>query len=115
MPRYLQIITAVATASDARRIAAALVSKRLAGCVQVVGPVESTYRWKGRVERAKEWLCLVKTSHRRYNQLVTELEALHPYDTPEIFAVPVSGGARKYLAWLEAATGPVGSRNQPCP
>jgi len=106
-------MTATPSAADARWIADALVKKRLAGCVQVVGPISSTYRWKGRLERTREWLCLVKTSREQYNELVTVLEALHPYDTPEILAFPITNGSRKYLAWLARALEP-GARRRLC-
>jgi periplasmic divalent cation tolerance protein len=93
-------MTTVPTRALARRIARELVRARLAACVQVWGPVESTYWWQGKQETGREWLCLVKTTRTRYNALVHRLGALHPYDTPEILALPVAAGSRKYLRWL---------------
>jgi len=111
---YLQVLTAAGTRADACRMASVLVEKRLAGCVQVIGPIESTYRWKGRVERSPEWLCLVKTSQARYNELVSILEAIHPYDVPEILAVPVTRGSGRYLAWLGRSLKPARRRRRQC-
>ncbi len=85
----------------------ALVDRRLAACVQVVGPVESRYRWEGRVETATEWLCVAKTTAERYDELEAAIGELHSYDVPEILAVPVVRGSAAYLRWLgdEAAPG----------
>jgi len=68
----------------------------------------STYRWRGEVERAAEWLCLVKTTADRYAEVEAWLAAQHSYDTPEITAVPVDRGSAAYLDWLAASVGPAG-------
>jgi periplasmic divalent cation tolerance protein len=69
--------------------------------VQVLGPVRSTYRWQGEVEVAEEWLCLVKTEAGAYPSLEAAILDLHPYDTPEMIALPVSAGSGGYLSWVE--------------
>ncbi len=92
--------------SRARRAARALVRRRLAACVQVLGPIHSTYRWRGRVEEAAEWLCLAKTTAPVWPRLEAALARLHPYDTPEIVALPVAAGSRRYLDWLGRSVGP---------
>ena len=97
---YIQVQTAAPTRDDAQRIADALVERRLAACVQVVGPIASTYRWQGAVERAEEWLCLVKTARSQYDAVERAIAELHPYDTPEIIALDVVAGSERYLAWL---------------
>ena len=84
----------------------ALVERRLAACVQVVGPVESRYRWEGRVETATEWLCVAKTTAERYDELEAAIGDLHSYDVPEILAVPVVRGSAAYLQWLGDAAAP---------
>jgi len=104
--RYVQTVTTTGNRADARRIARVLVDRRLAACVQILGPVESIYRWQGKVTTAREWLCLIKTTHARYRQLAAAIEALHPYDTPEIVAVPIATGSRRYLDWLAASVRP---------
>ncbi|MDX1664500.1 MAG: divalent-cation tolerance protein CutA, partial [Candidatus Promineifilaceae bacterium] len=93
----------------AGEIARALVERRLAGCVQVVGPITSTYRWQGAVETAQEWLCLIKSNGTLYEELETAIGELHPYDTPEILALPVSAGSVDYLLWLREALAEGGS------
>lgn len=94
------IETTVANEPDARRIAQALVEQRLAACVQVIGPVASTYVWQGNVEHAEEWLCRLKTTAERYAEVETSLRALHPYEVPEIVATPIVAGWTEYLSWL---------------
>lgn len=101
--RCLEVMTTTSSRRDARRIARILVAEQLAACVQIVGPVQSTYRWQGRIETTAEWLCLIKTTRRRYPQLEKRLRGLHPYTTPEIVALPFERGLADYLNWLEAA------------
>ena len=96
-----QVTTTVATQADAERIAAALVEERLAACVQIAGPIISTYRWQGAIERATEWHCHCKTTRARYPALEARLRELHPYETPEIIALPIVAGFPAYLAWIE--------------
>ena len=100
MEEYIQVLTTAATRDDAQAIADALVEHHLAGCVQIVGPIVSTYRWKGAVERADEWLCLIKTETRLYPTLEQFIKARHTYDTPEIIAIPIVAGSQTYLQWL---------------
>ena len=86
---------------EARRIANRVVRKRLAACVNVVlGPVHSIYRWKGRVENAREVLIIAKTTAKRLAELEREVKRLHSYDVPEFIALPISAGSRDYLGWL---------------
>jgi periplasmic divalent cation tolerance protein len=100
--------------AGARSAAELLVRRRLAACVQVLGPVHSTYRWRGRVETADEWLCLAKTTAAVYPRLESALARTHPYDTPEIVAVPVTAGSQRYLDWLTRNVGPARRRKPPC-
>jgi len=100
----VQVMTTTARREDAQRIAGALVEGRLAGCVQILGPITSTYRWQGAVETSEEWLCLVKSRRELYPQIEEAIRRLHPYDVPEILAVPVVAGSASYVAWLEEMT-----------
>jgi periplasmic divalent cation tolerance protein len=97
--QFLQVTT-TNTEAEARHIANKLVEQRLAACVQVVGPIESTYWWQGNIEVATEWQCLIKTHSRSYPLLEQELRAMHSYETPEIVAVHIVEGNSDYLAWL---------------
>lgn len=101
----IQIITAMPSAASARKISRVLVQKRLAACVQVTGPVTSIYRWENRVETAREWLCLIKTGKALYGWVEKEIRKMHPYEVPEILAVPISRGDRRYLRWLSGEIG----------
>ena len=100
MDSFIQVMTATDKREDAERIARSLVENRLASCVQIVGPVTSIYRWKGRIETAGEWLCLIKSDRDRYGAVEAAIRSLHPYETPEIIALPVTAGSRDYLDWL---------------
>jgi periplasmic divalent cation tolerance protein len=96
---------ALSTAPDAEtaaRIARVLVEERLAACVNLVPGVRSLYRWKGRVEDAGEVLLLIKTRAERLDALAARLRALHPYELPELVALPATGGLGAYLDWVAA-------------
>jgi periplasmic divalent cation tolerance protein len=107
MSPYVQISTTTATRDDAQRLARELVSRRLVACAQVIGPITSTYWWQGKMEEAQEWLCLAKTRTRLFAAVERALKRQHPYEVPEIIAVPLADGSRPYLDWLERETAPV--------
>lgn len=101
MKSYIQVITTTETKEQAQTIAQHLVEAKLAACVQITGPIASTYRWKGKVETANEWNCLIKTREELYDKVETAIKKLHSYETPEIFAVPIIKGSSEYLSWLD--------------
>lgn len=86
--------------AQAMQIAEALVNARLAACVNLLPPVQSIYRWQGKVETAAEVLLLIKTTRDQFPALEERIQQLHTYDTPEIIAVPIIEGSEKYLSWL---------------
>lgn len=102
---YLIVVTTTETKKDADDLAEALVKKRLAACAQVEGPITSTYWWQGKIEHGEEWKCSLKTSTAAYPDLETALKKIHPYDTPEILAIPILFGSRDYLEWMDAELG----------
>lgn len=106
MAEFVQITTTTADRSDAERIAAQLVERRLAGCVQIVGPIQSLYRWKAAVESSEEWLAIVKTRHDQVAAIEKLLAQIHPYEVPELIVTPIVGGGASYLEWLGAQIGP---------
>jgi len=106
MSNFLQVLTTTESRADAEKIARALVERRLAGCVQLIGPIHSTYWWQGVVETAEEYLCLVKSNRDAYPALEAAIQELHPYETPEIVAVPIEAGSAAYLSWLEGELRP---------
>lgn len=96
------VLVTCPTVALARKIARAVVQKRLAACVNVVrSPVESFYTWKGKLETAREHLLLIKTTTTRLPQLEREVKRLHTYDVPEFIALPITEGSAEYLSWLE--------------
>lgn len=105
MPEYVQIVTTTERQDDAERIARELVQRRLAACVQVIGPIRSTYRWRGKIETAQEWQCWAKSRRDLYDQVEQAIRQLHAYEVPEILAVPIVAGSAGYLAWLEEELG----------
>lgn len=94
------VFCACETHEQALEIGNALIEGRLAACVNVLPPIQSIYRWQGKVERAEEILLLIKTTRDRFPALRDRIQQLHSYDTPEIVAVPITAGSEKYLAWL---------------
>lgn len=102
MSEFIQVFTAIDSESGAQNLSKVLVDKRLAACVQIVGPITSTYHWEGQVEISKEWLCLIKSKQSLYEQLEQAIKKNHPYDVPEILSLPVMDGNADYLDWLHA-------------
>jgi periplasmic divalent cation tolerance protein len=100
MSDLIQITTTTGTRDTADRIALELVERGLAACVQVAGPITSTFRWQGKVETAEEWLCIAKSSQRQLPAIEKLLADLHPYEVPELIATPITSGGAAYLKWL---------------
>lgn len=103
MESYIQITTTTENEQDAEQIARILVKRKLAGCVQIVGPITSIYRWKGQIEEAKEWQCVIKSRQDLYNEIANIIQSIHPYEVPEIIAISVMTGSNAYLEWLKDA------------
>ena len=107
MTDKIVVLVTCGSRGEAQKIARALVEKRLAACVNIPGArVHSIFRWKGRVESAREWLLIIKSTRGRMKALRAEVERLHSYDVPEVIALPVAGGAPRYLAWVAEAVRP---------
>lgn len=104
MTDAIQVLTTTPAKADAEKIARALLDQRLAGCVQIGGPITSCYRWEGKLETSEEWLCTIKTGRNLYDRVEAAIRELHPYQTPEILAVPVVAGSQNYLKWLVEQT-----------
>ena len=100
----LLVLTNLPDRAAAERLAEELVQKNLAACVNILGPCRSVYRWKGAVQHDEEHPMLIKTTHERYGALEQTLRAGHPYELPEIIAVPIERGLPAYLEWVAAET-----------
>ena len=94
------ISTTTANKEKAESIASVLVDRRLAACVQILGPIQSIYRWQGNVEQSEEWLCVAKTTEERFTGVEAAIREHHDYDEPEIIATPIVAGSRSYLDWV---------------
>src|SRR5271156_6433116 len=101
------VLVTCGSAKEARHIARAMVERRLAACVSMIAfPVESTYRWKGKVESAQEFLLLAKTMKTQFSLLRDAVKRMHSYDVPEIIAVPIVHGSTDYLSWISESVRP---------
>jgi periplasmic divalent cation tolerance protein len=102
MTEYIQVLTTVEHKTDAEKIAKSLVEKRLAACVQILGPLTSYFHWQGKLDSSVEYLCLIKSRADLFTELEAEITSQHPYEVPEILATPVTEGSKDYLNWLAA-------------
>jgi len=100
----LLVITTLPDAASAEALATTLVEAGLAACANILAPCRSVYRWQGQTERAAEVPLLIKTTAARYAALEAAIRAHHPYELPEIIAVPIGHGLPAYLAWVAAET-----------
>jgi len=98
------VLTNVPDRAVATMLAKALLDDRIAACVNIGGPVESIYHWRGRIETGKEVPVVIKTRAALYSNVEGAIRKLHPYDTPEILAIPVVAGDTRYLEWLATET-----------
>ncbi|MGQ0659206.1 MAG: divalent-cation tolerance protein CutA [Chromatiales bacterium] len=99
---FLLVLTTCPDAQTAERIAGRLVEDRLAACVNIQGGIRSVYTWRGAVESAEEYLLLIKTARERYPEVEAAIRARHPYELPEVIAVPIIAGSEAYLGWISS-------------
>lgn len=102
--RNLIVITHLPDRESAEKLASLLIDRRLAACVNLLAPCHSIYRWRGEIQRDEEHPLLIKTSEDRYAELEASIRANHPYELPEIVAVPIVQGLPAYLHWVESET-----------
>ena len=107
MTDKLVVLVTCRSAKEAERIVRNLVAARLAACGNILrSPVRSIYRWKEKIESAREVLLVIKTSRRRFPALQAAIKRLHSYEVPEIIALPIAAGSRAYLSWLAESLAP---------
>ena len=100
----LLVLTNLPDRAAAERLAEELVQKNLAACVNILAPCRSVYRWQGAVQHDEEHPMLIKTTRERYPQLEAAIRTNHPYELPEIIAIPISAGLPAYLEWVASET-----------
>ena len=104
MPNHIVIYITTGSVNEAEKIGRALVEEKLAACSNIISPIRSIYRWQGKICDDKEALMVLKTRKKHFEQIVKRVETLHSYDVPEIIAIPIVEGSRKYLSWLNEET-----------
>lgn len=103
---YVVILTTTETEDDARRIAESLVNRRLVACAQITPPIRSIYRWMGNTVDTLEYRIACKTLRARTNVVFEAIRQLHPYQTPQLVAVPITDGSSDYLRWIDESVAP---------
>jgi len=102
MTDYIEVLTTVEHKADAEKIAKILVEKRVAACVQIIGPLTSYFNWQGKLDTAQEYLCLVKSRDDLFAELEEVIKSNHPYEVPEIIVTPITKGSKDYMNWMAA-------------
>ncbi len=101
MNKYIVVFVTVKSKKEAKKITDILLKNKLAACVNAVPGLASAYWWKGKIERAKELLLIIKTKKALFEKLTLEVKKVHSYEVPEIISLPLTGGNSKYLKWIE--------------
>ncbi len=98
---HIVVLVTVSSIEEGERIAKRILEEKLAACVNIIGSVESFFWWEGKVDEAREGLLVIKTRLDKLEKLVETIKELHSYEVPEIIAIPVIGGLRDYLKWID--------------
>ena len=104
MSEAIVVLVTCGSEEQATNIANSLVEERLVACVNIISPVRSIYRWEGKIWDEKEWMLIIKTQKKRFEDLEKKVKSLHSYAVPEILALPIVEGSLAYLNWLEEMT-----------
>lgn len=105
MVKYIQIYTTTPNKKLAQKIAETLLEKKLVACVQILGPIDSFYRWKGKLANSKEYMCLIKSKGNKVGAIFAQLKKMHTYEVPEFIVTPIIGGNKDYLRWIDHEVG----------
>lgn len=101
MLKYIQITTTVPKLYNAKEISDRILNEKLASCVQIIGPIKSIYRWKNKIEKKEEWLCIIKTRKKLFKIIEKFIKKIHPYEVPEILSTPIINGSMEFLNWMD--------------
>lgn len=102
--RFIMVITTTDNQEVAKKITQELLEKRLAGCIQIIGPITSSYWWQGKIENAEEYILFIKTKEELYPEIEQTIRINHNYTVPEIIAFDIKHGSQDYLTWLHEVT-----------
>ncbi len=102
MERNIIVITTAATKSKLQKISEVLVRKSLAACCQIIGPILSYYKWKNKLQIAREYICIIKTKEKKYIKIENMIKNMHPYELPEIIVFKIDRGLKEYLEWINS-------------
>lgn len=97
---FIVVMTTTSTKENANQIAQTLLAKKLAGCIQIIGPITSHYYWQDELCQDEEWICLIKSSQDNYQAVEKTIQEIHSYEVPEIISLPIIEGSQGYLSWL---------------
>ena len=104
MSEFIVVLVTCGSEEEALKIAHSLVESHLAACVNLVSPIRSIYRWEGKIWDEKEWLLIIKTQGKKFDELKTRVKSLHSYAVPEIISLPIVEGSSSYLSWIRENT-----------
>ena len=107
------IMVTAASRRECRRIARRLIEEKLAACVNITQPIQSIYRWEGKIDQSREFLMLIKTTRNLFPQIKTEISLIHSYHTPEIICLPIIDGSPNYLQWISDSVRPADKAEAP--
>jgi periplasmic divalent cation tolerance protein len=102
---HVVILVTAGSAKEAQRIAANLIKNKLAACVNIISGMQSVFWWEGKADKAKESLLVIKSKRSLLPKIIKAVRAVHSYEVPEIIALPIVGGERKYLRWIDDSIG----------
>jgi len=102
---HVVILVTAGSAKEAQRIAANLIKNKLAACVNIISGMQSVFWWEGKADKAKESLLMIKSKRSLLPKIIKAVRAVHSYEVPEIIALPIVGGERKYLRWIDDSIG----------
>jgi len=102
---HVVILVTAGSAKEAQRIAANLIKNKLAACVNIISGMQSVFWWEGKADKAKESLLMIKSKRSLLPKIIKAVRAVHSYEVPEIIALPIIGGERKYLRWIDDSIG----------
>ncbi len=100
---YVIILVTASSKKEAQKIASCLIEQKLAACVNIIDKVDSLFFWEGKIDRAKEYLLVIKSKKEKLPKIIKLVKSLHSYQVPEIIALPIIAGSKPYLRWLDAS------------